>query len=60
MENHLYGKSARSSQILRKTPSASSEINLQDIPFKIVYETFRETDGKENWELFMMNADGSN
>lgn len=25
-----------------------------------MYETFRETDGKENWEIFMMDADGSN
>src|SRR4030043_149367 len=45
---------------LPKIPSPSSEINLKNIPFKIVYETFRETDGKENWELYIMNADGSN
>ena len=34
-------------------------LNLKEIPFKIVYETYRKTDGKENWELCMMNADGS-
>jgi Tol biopolymer transport system component len=32
---------------------------LQSIPFKIVHETYRETGGKENWELYMMKADGS-
>ena len=41
-------------------PNEKSEIDLKAIPFKIIYETFRETDGKENWELFLINADGSN
>jgi len=41
-------------------PSSRNEINLKNIPFKIVYETYRETGGKENWELYMINADGSN
>lgn len=41
-------------------PSEKSDIDLKAIPFKIIYETFRETDGKENWELFLINADGSN
>ena len=45
---------------LPKTPSPSSEIDLKNIPFKIVYETFRETEGIENWELYIMSADGSN
>ena len=45
---------------LRLRPYDKSELNLKAIPFKIIYETFRETDGKENWELFLMNADGSN
>jgi Tol biopolymer transport system component len=57
--NTLYGRFASENEVL-KVPSASSEINLSDIPYKIVYETFRETDGRENWELFLMNADGSN
>jgi len=30
------------------------------IPFKLVYETYRVTGGKENWELYSINADGSN
>ena len=45
---------------LRQRPYDKSELNLKAIPFKIIYETFRETDGKENSELFLMNADGSN
>jgi len=44
---------------LRKTPLAKSELNLQAIPFKIVYESLRTTEGRENWELLLMNADGS-
>ena len=40
-----------------KTPS---EEKLKGIPFKIVYETYRKTDGRENWELYLVNADGSN
>ena len=38
----------------------SSELKLKEIPFKIVYETYRNTSGKENWELYLINADGSN
>jgi Tol biopolymer transport system component len=41
------------------TPMPRDSLNLQQIPFKIVYETYRQTDGKENWELVMMHADGS-
>ncbi|MFH1719562.1 MAG: hypothetical protein ABIF19_19595, partial [Planctomycetota bacterium] len=42
-----------------KGPSSRDEIDLKAIPFKIVYETYRETKGKENWELYMINADGT-
>jgi dipeptidyl aminopeptidase/acylaminoacyl peptidase len=34
-------------------------IDTQSIPYKIVYESLRQTDGKDNWELIMINADGS-
>ncbi len=37
-----------------------SELDLKSIPFKLVYESLRETDGKENWELILIDADGSN
>jgi len=45
---------------LRKIPYPRSELKLDQVPFKIVYETYRETNGKENWELCLINADGSN
>jgi Tol biopolymer transport system component len=45
---------------LRSAPSARSEIRLAEIPFKIVYESLRKTNGKENWELFLVSTDGSN
>jgi len=44
---------------LRLTPSPQAEFKLKDIRCKIVYETLRKTDGKENWELYLINADGS-
>ncbi len=36
-----------------------SRLDLKSIPFKLVYETLIETDGRENWELVLINADGS-
>jgi hypothetical protein len=42
-----------------RTPQARNSLQLADIPFRIVYETYRETDGKGNWELYTINADGS-
>jgi len=33
----------------RLQPYPASALDLASIPFKIVYETFRQTDGKENW-----------
>ena len=42
------------------SPSPASELPLKDVPFKIVYETYRKTNGKDNWELCLINADGSN
>jgi Tol biopolymer transport system component len=41
-------------------PLPQSELNLDEIPYRIVFESFRETDGKENWEICLINADGSN
>jgi Tol biopolymer transport system component len=45
---------------LPQEPCDKSEFNLKAIPFKIVHETYQETEGKENWELYMIDADGSN
>lgn len=39
-----------------ESPKLRAELKLKDIPFKIVYETYRDN----NWELFLINADGSN
>ena len=47
-------------QDLRDTPSPRDQINLEKIPLKILYETYRQTDDRNNWELFLINADGSN
>jgi len=44
---------------VKRAPSARAELNLADIPFKILFETYRRTDGRQNWELFQINADGS-
>jgi Tol biopolymer transport system component len=35
-------------------------IDVKSIPYKIVYESLREANGDRNWELIMINADGSN
>ena len=34
-------------------------IDTKSIPYKIVYESRREAGGKKNWELIMIDADGS-
>ncbi|MHC4229191.1 MAG: TolB family protein, partial [Planctomycetota bacterium] len=44
----------------RRFPSSPDQLNLADIPFKILFETYRRTDGKLNWELYQIDADGSN
>lgn len=43
-----------------KRPSARKELDLSDIPYKIIFETYRRTEDLFNWELFQINADGSN
>ena len=52
------GRSVSAEQAVK--PSPASELSLKDIPYKLVYETYRQTNGKENWELYLINADGSN
>jgi Tol biopolymer transport system component len=42
------------------TPLPRSELNLDEIPYRLVFQSFRETDGKENWEICMSDANGSN
>jgi Tol biopolymer transport system component len=55
----VQGAQPASATELPLRPSDKSEIDLAAIPFKIIYETYRNTDGKENWELILMNADGT-
>jgi len=43
-----------------KVPSPKSALKLTEVSYKIVYESYRETNGKKNWELYLINADGSN
>lgn len=40
-------------------PLPIEAIDVKAIPYKLVHETYRETEGKPNWEIFIMNADGS-
>jgi Tol biopolymer transport system component len=52
-------------QLLPIGPAPRTELKLQEIPYKIVYETYRKTPDpaggdRENWELYIVNADGSN
>ncbi len=56
----ISAQTSRRNSAPRKIPSPSSEINLSNIPFKIVYESYRKTDGKENWEIIMNDANDSN
>lgn len=44
----------------RKIPSPSSEIDLSNVPFKFVYESYRNTEGKENWEIVLNDVNDSN
>ncbi|MBN2137529.1 MAG: PD40 domain-containing protein [Sedimentisphaerales bacterium] len=38
----------------------AAELPLKDLPYRIVYESLRQTDNGENWELILVNADGTN
>lgn len=44
----------------KPAPLPIEAIDVKAIAFKLVHETYRQTEGKENWEILMMNADGSN
>jgi Tol biopolymer transport system component len=43
----------------RKIPLPKEALDLASIPYRLVYETYRATEGKENWELYTIKADGS-
>ncbi|MFC1791366.1 hypothetical protein ACFL0I_02740, partial [Gemmatimonadota bacterium] len=44
----------------QREPLPKSEVNLGQIPFRIVYESRRDTNGETNWEIMVVDADGSN
>jgi len=44
----------------QRAPLPPSEIDLRAIPFRIVYESLQDTEGDSNWEILLVNADGSN
>lgn len=54
------GRRARNREQTRKVPFPADTLDLRGIPYKILLETFVETGGKRNWEIFQMDADGSN
>jgi Tol biopolymer transport system component len=47
-------------QTVKNRPSPPEELDLSGIPFKILFETYRRTQNRFNWELYQINADGSN
>ena len=51
---------AGSSALGQESLKPGTGIDTKSIPFKIVYESLREANGTKNWELIMINADGSN
>jgi TolB protein len=40
-------------------PLPQSELDLKGIPYRIVFESYRETSGTENWEICLINPEGS-
>ncbi len=44
----------------QRVPLPTSELELEEVPYRIVYESLREADGESNWEIIMIDADGSN
>jgi len=43
-----------------ESPGPKSALDLRSMPHRIVYESYVKTQGKDNWELMLINADGSN
>ncbi len=44
----------------KRVPSERTALNLDKIPFKILFESYRRTEGRENWEIFQIDPNGSN
>jgi Tol biopolymer transport system component len=56
----IYAGQGQYGASLATVASEVGNLNLKQIPYKIIYETYRETQNRKNWELFMIDADGSN
>ena len=54
------GETAESNLPEQRAPLVNSRLNLGDIPYKIVYESYQETGGRNNWEICLIDANGSN
>jgi Tol biopolymer transport system component len=53
-------KNAPINGVVGLAPQPRREVDLDAIPYKIVFESYRETNGKENWEICMIDASGTN
>jgi len=51
---------APANEAFGSAPLPPSELDLDKIPFRIVFESFRETEAQENWEICMIDANRSN
>jgi Tol biopolymer transport system component len=52
------GREAEMDLPAQRTPLPRSELALGSLPFRLIYESFRETEEGDNWEIFMVDADG--
>jgi Tol biopolymer transport system component len=52
-------KNAPANKTFELSPVSQSELDLKEIPYKILFESFRLTKGNENWEICQINPDGS-
>lgn len=57
--DRFYG-SSNTDRPEQRTPLPQSELDLHEIPFRIAFESYRETEGRNNWEICLIDADGSN
>lgn len=60
LDGGVCASQAKAQPKLRKAPSPPDALDLKKIPYKIVYESYRKTNGTKNWDLYLINADGSN
>lgn len=61
-DRRIRSRSSREDSSLpqQRTPLPASELDLEAIPYRIVYESLRDTGGESNWEILMVDADGRN